>query len=136
MAQALPLELLVLDFPEPELPTSVETALRRLTFLGDLRVLEAAVIAKDENGTYERHTIDDLVAAADDSDGPTEPTVLVPREVDGIGHLLAPGRTALALVIEHAWIGDLRQALQSSRGGVLLSVELDAGDVEPEHGSR
>jgi len=126
VAPELPLELLVLAFPEPELPKPVEAALRRLTFLGDLRVLEAAVIAKDEHGGCERRPIDDLVAT-DDADAPVEPGVLVPSEVDGIGHLLAPGRTALAMVIEHVWIRDLREALRSAHGGVLLSVDLDVG---------
>ena len=41
MAERLPLELVVMEFPEPDVPEAVDIALSRLTFLGDLRVLEA-----------------------------------------------------------------------------------------------
>jgi len=126
MAQERPLELVVMDFPEAEVPEPVDVALRRLTFLGDLRVVEAAAIAKDADGTCRRQPVNHLVTANGNDDPPAESSVLVPSEVDGIGRMLGPGRTALALVLEHTWIGELGDAFKRVGGEVLVSTWLAA----------
>jgi hypothetical protein len=126
MAHERPLELVVMDFPEAEVPEAVDGALRRLTFLGDLRVVEAAAIAKDADGNCRRREVDHLVTAKGSGELPSEPSVLVPSEVDGIGRMLGPGRTALALVLEHTWIGELGDAFTRVGGEVLASAWLAA----------
>jgi len=127
MADDLPLELVVLGFPEPDVPETVDLALRRLTFLGDVRVREASAIAKESDGTFHRRTVDHLVTPYPGGETPARSHVLVPDEVEGIGRMLEPGRSALALVLEHTWISELGEAFRKRRGTVLLSAWLDAG---------
>ena len=123
-----PLELVVLDFPESEVPRPLEAEMHRLTFLGDLRVLEAFAVAKDRDGNRVVLDVARALSNGEITHPLPEPTVLVPTEVEAIGDALAPGRTALAMVIEHAWIHNLREVFRSVRGTVLLSVVLDRGD--------
>jgi len=127
MAEPPPLELVVLDFPAPDVPKSLEAEMHRLTFIGDLRVLEAVVVAKNLDGSRIVLDVTQDLSNAEPPYTPPEPAVLVPTEVDAIGEALMPGRTALAMVIEHAWIRNLREVFRSARGTVLLSVVLDSG---------
>jgi hypothetical protein len=136
MADDLPLELVVLGFPEPDVPEPVDIALRRLTFLGDVRVREAAAIAKETDGTYRRREVDHLVTPYAEGETPVRPDVLVPDEVEGFGRMLEPGRSALALVLEHTWINELGEAFRKVRGAVLLSAWLDPGPPAAGDGQR
>jgi hypothetical protein len=139
MAERLPLELVVMEFPEPDVPEAVDIALSRLTFLGDLRVLEAAAVIKDADGVWTSEEVDHLISSRGTDVGsalrepplpaglygasPTMP-ILNPAELDRIGRMLDPGRAALALVLEHTWINELAQAFRKVRGAVLLSAWL------------
>jgi hypothetical protein len=124
MAEGLPLELVVMEFPEPAVPEAVDVALSRLTFLGDLRVLEAAAVVKDANGAWASEDFDHLVSSHGNG-AAMLPATLVPAELDRIGRLLQPGRAALALVLDHTWINELAAAFRKGRGAVLLSAWLN-----------
>jgi hypothetical protein len=126
MAERLPLELVVMEFPEPDVPEAVDIALSRLTFLGDLRVLEAAAVIKDAAGGWTSEEVDHLISSRGRGDVLSlPPVILVPTELERIGRMLDPGRAALALVLEHTWINELAEAFRKVRGAVLLSAWLD-----------
>jgi uncharacterized membrane protein len=126
MADGLPLELVVMGFPEPEVPDAVDVALRRLTFLGDLRVAEAAAVAKDADGVVALREVDHLVTADGPGQPPPRTNLLVAEQIDAIGQMLQPGRSALALVLEHAWVNELGDAFRKGRGAVLVSTWVEA----------
>jgi hypothetical protein len=117
-----------MGFPEPEIPEAVDVALRRLAFLGDLRVVEAAAIVKDADGIVILREVDHLVTAAGP---PVRHNVLVADEVEAIGRMLQTGRSALALVLEHTWINELGDAFRKGRGVVLVSTWIDAHRAAP-----
>jgi hypothetical protein len=131
MAERLPLELVVMEFPEPDVPEAVDIALSRLTFLGDLRVLEAAAVVKDAEGQLTSPEVDHLVSSRGDDEVSRTPVVLVPAELERIGLMLDPGRAALALVLQHTWINELGEAFRKVRGTVLMSSWLDGERAAP-----
>jgi hypothetical protein len=137
MAERLPLELVVMEFPEPDVPEAVDIALSRLTFLGDLRVLEATAVVKDADGAWTSKEVDHLISSRGTDEAPAlvgvRPAILATAELERIGRMLEPGRAALALVLEHAWISELAQAFRRVRGAVLLSAWLEGS---PHGGSR
>jgi hypothetical protein len=133
MPERLPLELVVMEFPEPDVPEAVDIALSRLTFLGDLRVLEAAAVVQDANGNWTSREVDHLVSTRRTGEVPGPRAILVPDELERIGGMLEPGRAALALVLEHTWINELAEAFRKVRGAVLLSAWLDGS---PNGGSH
>jgi hypothetical protein len=131
MAERLPLELVVMEFPEPDIPEAVDIALSRLTFLGDLRVLEAAAVVKGADGDWTSEEVDHLVSSRGTDEA--APPARLPAELERIAPALDPGRAVLALVLEHAWISELARAFRKVRGVVLLSAWLDGS---PNGGSH
>jgi uncharacterized membrane protein len=133
MADRLPLELVVMEFPEPDVPEGVDIALSRLTFLGDIRVQEAAAIVKDVNGTLTSQEVDHLVSSRHHAELPAAPDLLDVGQLERIGRMLDPGRAALALVLEHTWINELAEAFRKARGTVLRSAWLDGSSNGGSH---
>jgi hypothetical protein len=136
MPERLPLELVVMGFPEPDVPEAVDIALSRLTFLGDLRVLEAAAVRRDADGNWASQEVDHLVSGRGTGEPPRPRVILVPTELERIGRMLEPGRAALALVLAHTWINELAEAFRKVRGAVLLSAWLDGSPNGGAHASH
>ena len=112
-----PVDVLILAAGTPRFDGSVLAELERLSQAGTIRILDAMVLLKDEQGMPWRLDIKDL---------PSEYSAAVrfiPKQTQGLFDLedaatlyegMVPGSAVFALAIEHAWAVNLVNALYNA----------------------
>jgi uncharacterized membrane protein len=101
-------EFVVLDFPGESPGAAYASELRRLAASGTVRILDALLVRKSHAGVLE--IVDPAGGLIGDED------------VDDVAAELAPGHTAVVLVIDHAWEGGARHGLRGTGGRVILAT--------------
>jgi hypothetical protein len=115
-----PVEYAVLRYSDGGLGPDVTTELAKLVDAGMIRILDLAVISKDEDGTVdlaefdEESGFEDFVAVDGEIGG-----LISQEDADYAGEVLEPGTSAALLVWEDPWARPLFDALRAS-GVVLL----------------
>lgn len=128
-----PVEVQVVSFPGSQFNGSIAPALRKVVESGVINVVDLAFIAKTAEGEV---GIIELSDAADNDlialDEAMEEVLGLLNEEDlvAIGDSLAPGSSAVAIVIEHAWARELGVAVASSAGEVVLSERIPRDVVQ------
>ncbi len=144
-----PVQLLVVGFDQPDFRGEIAAELERLSELGLVRVLDALVVAKDDDGTITRLELSQLSTAEAQELGATvgaliglgaagEEGAIVGAELGAAaaadGHVLddidafdvldeiAPGTTAAVVLIEHRWSIPLRDAIGRAGGVPVLDL--------------
>jgi uncharacterized membrane protein len=122
-----PLEVLVLAFPHEQVPEGVEVALDALRQVGDLRLVSGLTVSRPVDGPVEvtqlaafddvGDVVADILAHAavglDDSDA-----------VEGVLATLAPGSTAVLVLVEHVWAVGIAAEIRAADGELLDAVRL------------
>lgn len=119
-------ELVVMQFPG-RIPG--RAVARRLAQLGrdhQLRIVDAAFLHKDEDGSVETFELPERAGQREfealDRAIPEIDAFIAEEDLVAIACRLAPGSTAGAFLIRHAWLDDLAKAVER-RGGRLVMVE-------------
>lgn len=128
-----PVELLVVAFPAGVVGAAGFTALTDLTRRGVLTVLDLEFVRRRPDGAVEpvavseavSSAVEDLIFLAAASTG-----LLDAEDVATVGGSLEPGTLAGVVLLEHAWMVGLIDAIESSGAHVLHSIPIAAVDVE------
>lgn len=113
------MEFVVIEFPGDALDAAYAPELRRLAASGAVRILDSLRVRKTPSG---------VVEIVDPAGG-----LIGDEDVDDIAADLAPGHTAVVLVLDHAWEGGARSGLRGTGGRITLSTPAAA---EPSRSSR
>jgi len=128
-----PVDVVIMGFDEPKFDGSVLEELEKRAGEGTIRVLDAMVIVKGEDG---------LVVTLDLEDLPPEDTAALgfietgtrglfdSDDADMLIEGLVPGSAVMALAIEHTWAIGLRKALEKVGGEVALTFRIPAPIME------
>lgn len=118
-----PVDLFVMAAGEPKFDGSVLAELERLSDAGTIRVLDAMVLLKNEDGSALRVELKDLPAeqSASVSFIPAETRGLFDSEdAETLMEGMVPGSAVFALAVEHLWAVELVNALDHA--GVELAI--------------
>ena len=115
-----PVEYAVLSYDNGGLGADVTTELAKLVDAGMIRILDLALISKDDDGNVDLADYDETSGLADFATVDGEIGGLISEEdADYAGEVLEPGMSAALLVWEDPWARPLFDALRAS-GVVLL----------------
>ena len=109
-----PVDVVVLAFGEPRFDGSILAELQRQAATGTIRVLDAMVLFKDENGRYWRLDLEDLPDEEKEALGFIETDtrgLFDSDDADTLYEGMVPGSAVIALAIEHAWAVALVNAI-------------------------
>jgi hypothetical protein len=127
-------EFVVLGFPGTQVDPGLAPALREQVSKGVIRIIDLLFVQKATDGTVRTFELEEIEhdAAYSGFEG-------VPHAVDGligfedvadVSADLPPGTTALVVLYEHAWMRDLRDAVEASGGQVLYSERIPGAVVD------
>ena len=119
-----PVDVVVLAAGEPRFDGSVFAALERQAAAGVIRVLDAMLLMKDDEGKAWRIDLEDLTDEEKAAVGFIETDTRGLFDSDDAGTLfegMVPGSAVVALAIEHKWAVDLVNAVYDA--GVELAFQ-------------
>lgn len=128
--QRAPLEVLVLSFPDDDIPEGVAGALQSLREGGDLRVVSMLTVRRPLDGPPELQamaTFDDIGDVVADIEAHAAVGLLDADDVDQLVSEVPQGSTAVLVLVEHVWAVGIAAEIRAS-GGVLL----DAARLAPD----
>ena len=128
-----PVDVIIIAYGEPQFDGSVLAELERLAGEGTIRVLDAMVVAKEDDGTVETLDIEDLPPEAVKALGFIETGtrgLFDSGDADTLIEGMVPGSAVAALAIEHTWAIGLRKALEKVGGEVALTFRIPAPLLE------
>jgi len=115
-----PVEYIIVGFPGSKFNGAIAPELAKLIDSGMIRILDLAVISKDESGEVASFEFDQLEELAPFADLEGEVGgILSQEDIDYAAASLAPGSTVGLLVWEDLWAAPFADAIRGS-GGVLL----------------
>ena len=128
-----PVDVVVLAAGEPRMDGSVYQELERQAAKGTIRVLDAMVLYKDEEGKCWSLDLEDLPPQEAASVGFIDTGTRGLFDADDEEILyegMVPGSALLALAIEHVWAVDLVNALEDAGVEAALNFRVPAPIVE------
>jgi hypothetical protein len=122
-----PVDVVIIAFGEPSFDGSVLIELERLVGAGTIRVLDAMVVAKEENGALITLDLEDQPETVKKALGFVETGtrgLFDSEDADMIKEGLVPGAAVVALAIEHKWAIGLREALEKVGAEVAMNIRI------------
>jgi hypothetical protein len=129
MIQHGPVDVVVLAAGEPRLDGGVFAELERQAASGTIRVLDAMILLKDEQGGVERLDLEDLPADLSAAVGFIETGtrgLFDSEDAETLIEGMVPGSAVVALAIEHTWAVALVNALWQAGVDVALNFRVPA----------
>ncbi|MBT2407583.1 MULTISPECIES: DUF6325 family protein [unclassified Streptomyces] len=127
MSELGPVDLIILSFPGVRPPDAVLRGIEEVERRNDVRILDALVVTKEENGEVERvelSDIEDLRDAAADLVARSMLGLVGIEDVDEIAALMDVGTTVLALLVENVWARELATAVRRHDGRLVATVRI------------
>ncbi|MEZ4580317.1 MAG: DUF6325 family protein [Caldilineaceae bacterium] len=124
-----PVDVVALAFGEPKFDGSILAELEKAAATGTIRVLDAMVLLKDEQGKNWRLDLEDLPQEQRQAVGfiETETRGLFDSDdADTLYEGMVPGSAIVALAIEHAWAVALVNAIMDAGADVALNFRVPA----------
>ena len=122
-----PVEYLVFAFPGNRFTGEITPALSELLSEGLVRIIDLAVVIKDEDGAVHMLESQDLspeIAEALVTLTGSVSGLLSEADLEAVAESLAPGNTAAALLVEHLWAARFAKAIRAAEGELLLSERI------------
>ena len=130
--QNAPIELAVLAFPGSKFNGQIIPALAELVDNGIVRILDLALVTKEDDGSVSSLEITDLDSEVarlfDDLDGEIT-GILSEDDLAAAGDALDAGSSAVVIVWEDTWANKLIEAIRASNGRLVAHDRLDADTV-------
>jgi hypothetical protein len=129
MIQHGPVDVVVLAAGEPRLDGGVFAELERQAASGTIRVLDAMILLKDEQGGVERLDLEDLPADLSAAVGFIETGtrgLFDSEDAETLIEGMVPGSAVVALASEHTWAVALVNALWQAGVDVALNFRVPA----------
>jgi hypothetical protein len=133
MIQHGPVDVVVLAAGEPRLDGGVFAELERQAASGTIRVLDAMILLKDDQGGVARLDLEDLPADLAAAVGFIETGtrgLFDTEDAETLIEGMVPGSAVLALAIEHTWALALVNALWQAGVDVALNFRVPAPVVD------
>ncbi len=124
-----PVDVIVLAAGEPRFDGSVLAELERQAATGTIRVLDAMILMKDEEGKCWAFDLEDLPEEQKAAVGFIETGtrgLFDSEDADTLYEGMVPGSAVVALAIEHAWAVDLVNAIAASGAELALNFRVPA----------
>ena len=124
-----PVDVVVLAAGEPRFDGGVFAELERQAASGTIRVLDAMILLKDDNGEVGRLDLEDLPAEAAAAVGFIETGtrgLFDSEDAETLMEGMVPGSAVVALAIEHTWALALVNALYQAGVDVALNIRVPA----------
>ena len=129
MIQHGPVDVVVLAAGEPRFDGGVFAELERQAAAGTIRVLDAMILLKDDQGGVARLDLEDLPAAMAAAVGFIETGtrgLFDSEDAETLIEGMVPGSAVVALAIEHTWALALVNALYQAGVDVALNFRVPA----------
>lgn len=133
MLQHGPVDVIVLAAGEPRFDGKILAELERQAASGRIRVLDAMILTKDEDGTCAALDLEDLPPEAKAALGFIETGtrgLFDSSDAEILYEGMVPGSAVVALAIEHAWAVALANAIAESGAEVALSFRVPAPIID------
>lgn len=127
-----PVDVIVLAAGEPRFDGSVLAELERLASAGTIRLLDAMLLAKSDQGVRTSLDIEDLPAESRSALGHIESGtrgLFDASDADLLFEGMAPGSAVVALAIEHAWSRTLVRSLADAGMEVAVNYRIPAAVI-------
>jgi hypothetical protein len=128
-----PVDVVIIAMGEPRFDGSVLDELQRLAGEGTIRVLDAMVVLKAEDGVAVTLDIEDQPTEVKEALGFIETGTrgfFDSDDADTLIEGMVPGSAVMAFAIEHAWAIGLRKALEGVGGEVAMTYRIPAPLVD------
>jgi hypothetical protein len=128
-----PVDVVVLAVGEPRFDGSVLAELKRLAASGTIRVLDAMLLFKNENGLHASIDLEDLPPDQKEALGFIETGTRGTFDAADAATLfegMVPGSAVCALAIEHAWAVNLVNAIHAAGVELALNFRVPAPIVD------
>lgn len=128
-----PVDVVIIAYGEPKFDGSVLGELRRLAGEGTIRVLDAMVVMKSEDGAVVTLDIEDLPPDEAETLGFIETGtrgLFDSEDADELIEGMVPGSAVAVMAIEHTWAIGLRRALENVGAEVAMTFRLPAVIME------
>lgn len=133
-----PVDVVALAFGEPHFDGSILAELERQAATGTIRVLDAMILLKDEEGQSWRLDMEDLPEEEKAALGfiETETRGLFDSDdADMLWEGMVPGSAVVALAIEHSWAVALVNAIDAQGVEIALNFRVPAPIVDEAYAS-
>src|SRR5512139_3271398 len=133
MIQHGPVDVIVLAAGEPRLDGGVFAELERQASAGTIRVLDAMILLKDEQGGVARLDLEDLPADLAAAVGFIETGtrgLFDSEDAETLIEGMVPGSAVVALAIEHVWAINLVNAIHDAGVELALNFRVPAPIVD------
>lgn len=122
-----PVEIVAVAFPTDRIPAGVQASVLEVLAEGTVTLLDLAVVRRSDEGDVEVVEVTDLGDELEITDVELSGAGLAGEEdLDEVAAGLAPGTSALVLVVEHTWARGVIAATSAADGVVLLSERVPA----------
>ncbi|MFB7888234.1 DUF6325 family protein [Cellulosimicrobium cellulans] len=122
-----PVEIVAVAFPTDRIPAGVQASVLEVLAEGTVTLLDLAVVRRSDAGDVEVIEVTDLGDELEITDVELTGAGLAGEEdLDAAAAGLAPGTSALVLVVEHTWARGVIAATSAADGVVLLSERIPA----------
>lgn len=130
IAPSGPVDIAVVGFPERTPDDRVTAAVHDAVASGAVRVLDALVVSKDDDGALTVVDVEDAVDALDLLGFSADlPGFLAEGDALDVGAELPPGTSAVIIAWENVWAARLRLALHEAGGVIALHERIQPDDV-------
>jgi uncharacterized membrane protein len=130
-----PVSILTIQFSENNFRGEILAALYDLVKNGIVRVIDAVVVAKDQEGKVAAQEVNQLAPAVVAIFNPLDAEVtglLSYGDIEEIGAMLENNSSAGVLALEHIWADKLAQAIINANGKVVTNQLLMPDAVEEQ----
>jgi hypothetical protein len=130
-----PLQVMIVNFDDPNFTGGIEAELVRLQSAGILRVLDLIFVSKSHDGeidiikTGEVHTGTLTQALLGDSEGEGSGDATDDPDVWYAADAIEPGQAAAIAVLDHQWAIGLRDAITEAGGHHVVTEWVDEAQV-------
>jgi len=130
-----PVSILAIQFSENNFRGEILAALYDLVKSGTVRVIDAVVVAKDQEGKVAAQEVNQLAPAVVAIFNPLDAEVtglFSYSDIEEVGSMLEPNSSAGVLALEHVWADKLAQAITNANGKVVMNQLLMPDAVEEQ----
>ncbi len=130
-----PVSVLAIQFSENNFRGEILAALYDLVKSETVRVIDAVVVAKDQEGKVAAQEVNQLSTAVVAIFNPLDAEVtglFSYSDIEEVGSLLEPNSSAGVLALEHVWADKLAQAIANANGKVVMNQLLMPDAVEEQ----
>jgi uncharacterized membrane protein len=130
-----PVSILAIQFSENNFRGEILAALYDLVKSGTVRIIDAVVVAKDQEGKVAAQEVNQLAPAVVAIFNPLDAEVtglLSYSDIEAIGVMLENNSSAGVLALEHIWADKLAQAIVNANGRVVTNQLLMPEAVEEQ----